>query len=282
MVFFMAMVGLSFGADEIGVEFGVMPEAVVSVARKVVNEPLGVRMAAVSEPFLGFPYLVGGHGEGLPPDTDPPARYDTFDCLTFLEEVLALSLAGDPVGVPALRDALRYRDGQVGYTSRHHFMMSQWVPKNIDAGFLKDITPSLGETHRVEKVLSPQIWANWHGVNALNLQPEDLPVGHFGLNVLSLDAAEAALDRIPPGAIILTIRQPKDWKPIVVSHVGFVLPRKQGEGVRVRHSTRTGTGLVRDHFLGEYLERMRWYQRSVEGVTILMPLEQGPRRIIED
>ena len=276
------MVSVCLGAPVDRVEFGVIPEDVVAVARAVANAPIADRMAAISAPLLGLPYLVNGHGEGVTPDADPPARYDTFDCLTFLEEILALAMAGDPVGAPVLRDGLRYRNGEASYANRHHFMMAQWVPENIAAGFVKDITHTLGETHRIEKEVNRQTWKNWQGSHGFELELDALPVGRFGLNVLSLDAAEAAVDRIPAGAIILTIRQPKEWKPIIVSHVGFMVPTAEGEAPRVRHATRMQGGSVRDHFLAWYIERMRWYQRPVEGITVLMPIEQGPRRIVEE
>lgn len=261
------------------VEYGVIPEDVARIARAVVNEPIAYRMKALSEPFLGHPYEIDGHGEGSAPDTDPPARYDTFDCLTFLEEILALAFAGDPVSAPVFRRALRYKDGEVDYTKRHHFMMAQWVPENIASGFVTDITHTLGETHRIEKTVTPQVWQNWAGTRGFQLRLDELPVGEYGLNVLSLDAAEAAIEKIPPGAIILTVRQPKPWKPIVVSHVGFIIPREEGHPVKVRHASKIQGGAVRDHTLAWYIERMRWYKRAVEGIAVLMPVEQGPRLV---
>lgn len=261
------------------VEYGVIPENVAQIAREVVNQPLAYRMKALSDPFLGLPYEIDGHGEGSGPDTDPPARYDTFDCLTFLEEILALAFAGDPVSAPVYRQALRYKDGEVDYTKRHHFMMAQWVPENIASGFVVDITHTLGETHRIEKTVTRQVWQNWAGTNGFQLRLDELPVGEYGLNVLSLDAAEAAIEQIPPGAIILTVRQPKSWKPIVVSHVGFIVPRPEGHPVKVRHASKIQGGAVRDHTLAWYIERMRWYKRAVEGIAVLMPVEQGPRSV---
>jgi len=261
------------------VEYGVIPETVAQIARAVVNEPLAYRMQALSEPFMGLPYEIDGHGEGMGPDTDPPARYDTFDCLTFLEEILALAFAGDPVSAPVYRRALRYKDGEVDYTKRHHFMMAQWVPENIASGFVVDITHTLGETHRIEKTVTRQVWQNWAGTKGFQLRLNELPVGEYGLNVLSLDAAEAAIEQIPPGAIILTVRQPKAWKPIVVSHVGFIVPRPEGHPVKVRHASKIQGGAVRDHTLAWYIERMRWYKRAVEGIAVLMPVEQGPRSV---
>jgi hypothetical protein len=259
------------------VELGVIPDPVVQAARSASGLPLADRMKAVSEPLLGLPYEIDGHGEGMGPDVDPPARYDAFDCVTFLEEVLALSLAPDPVGAPAIRNALRYRDGVPDYSGRHHFMLAQWIPANIEAGFFEDITHTLGETHRIEKTVTRAVWNNWAGTHGFSMSAADLPVGTYGLNVLSLDEAEAAIEQIPAGAVIFTVRRPRDWKPIVISHVGFVIHTGEGVPPMMRHATKMSGGSVRDHLLSWYIDHLRWYKRPVEGISVLMPLDQGPR-----
>jgi hypothetical protein len=281
LVFAWALMAAAFAEPA---ELGVIPESVLRAARETAGRPLAERMKAVSEPLLGLPYEIDGHGEGVGPDTDPPARYDAFDCVTFLEEVLALSLAGDPVGAPLIRNALRYQGGVPDYAGRHHFMLAQWIPANIEAGFFEDITHTLGETHRLQKEVTRSVWANWAGTTGFTMPIESLPVGTYGLNVLSLDAAEAAMERIPPGAIILTIRAPRDWKPIVVSHVGFMIDAGEGVPPMMRHATKMSGGSVRDHLLSWYIDHMRWYKRPVEGISVLMPIDQGPRaaRLIQE
>ena len=279
------LLGLAMASDVVEanpipqrIDVGVMPETLEEAARAAAHLPLPERMAAVSAPLLDLPYLVDGHGEGLAPDVDPPARYDAFDCVTFLEEVLALSFAGDPISAPMYRNALRYADGIPQYNRRHHFMLAEWIPANIEAGFVTDITATLGETHRIEKHVERKTWQNWQGTRQFKHELSELPVGSYGLNVLSLDAAEAAVEEIPPGAIILTVRQPHDWKPIVVSHVGFIIPTPPGTPITMRHATKMAGQKVRDHYLLWYIERLRWFPRPVEGISVLMPLEQGPRR----
>lgn len=259
-------------------DVGVLPSEVADAARASAHLSLPERMKAVSTPFLDVPYLVDGHGEGIGPDLDPPARYDAFDCVTFLEEVLSLALAGDPVTAPLYRNALRYSDGVSQYNQRHHFMMAEWIPANIDAGFLVDITSTLGETHRIVKTVERKTWSNWQGTRQFKHSLDELPTGTYGLNVMSLDAAEAAADEFPPGAIVVTVRQPHDWKPIIVSHVGFIIPTEEGTPTTMRHATKMAGEKVRDHYLQWYIERLRWFKRPVEGVSVLMPLDQGPRR----
>ena len=262
----------------VDLDIGVIPDDVADIARAVANKPLAVRMKAISDAFLGVPYVVNGNGEGVGPDTDPPARYDVFDCLTVIEEVLALAYAGDPVSAPMWRNAIRYQDGIPSYQNRHHFMLAEWIPANIAAGFFEDITHTLGETHRVEKTVTKSTWANWRGTRSFDIPIDDLPTGTYGINVLSLDAALQAADQIPPGAIILTLRRSDSWRPIIVKHVGFMVP----SDVRptMRHATMMSGGQVKDHSLVWYLNHVRWYKYAIEGITVLMPLEQGPRRVL--
>ncbi len=259
------------------VDFGVVPDNVAQIAREVAARPLAERMASISEPFLGRSYEIDGLGEGVEPDQDPPVRYDAFDCVTFIEEILALSWAGDPMGASGYRNALRYENGEVGYEHRNHFMLAQWIPQNIESGFFEDITHTLGETHRIEKEVTRSVWRNWAGTGGFTLPLNELPVGTYGLNVLSLDEAEAAMDSIPAGALILTVRRPNTWKPIVVSHVGFVVAGAGDEPAMIRHATKMSGGSVRDHLLSWYFDHMRWYKRPVEGISVLMPIDQGPR-----
>ena len=274
-------IGLSWATSAMGpkteIDMGVMPIALEERVRASAHLPLPERMAAVSAPFLDLPYLVDGHGEGVEPDLDPPARYDAFDCVTFIEEVLALSFAGDPLSASLYRNALRYEDGVPDYNRRHHFMMAQWIPANVEAGFFRDITASLGETHRIEKQVEKKTWSNWQGTRQFKHDLNDLPIGSYGLNVMSLDAAEAAVDSFPPGALILTVRQPHDWKPIIISHVGFIIPTPEGTPTTMRHATKMAGQKVRDHYLSWYIERLRWFPRPVEGISVLMPIDQGPR-----
>ena len=151
------------------VEYGVIPEDVARIARSSRERAHRLPNEGAQRALLGSSVRDRRTREGSGPDADPPARYDTFDCLTFLEEILALAFAGDPVSAPVFRRALRYKDGEVDYTKRHHFMMAQWVPENIASGFVTDITHTLGETHRIEKTVTPQVWQNWAGTRGFQL-----------------------------------------------------------------------------------------------------------------
>ena len=57
------------------------------------SRPLSERLDLVSAKFLGTAYVASPLGEGTGKDPDPLVRYDAVDCLTFVEEAIALSLA---------------------------------------------------------------------------------------------------------------------------------------------------------------------------------------------
>ena len=73
--------------------------------------------------FLGVPYMNSPLGEGVMPDSDPLIRFDAFDCTTFVETVLA---GGD---VNKL-NKIRYKNGNVGFLNRNHFIESDWLINN--------------------------------------------------------------------------------------------------------------------------------------------------------
>jgi len=265
-------------ARKVAYDEGVMPADLVSAARDSVNLPLAQRMAAISKPLLQLDYGLDKNGEGVAPDEDPPARYDIFDCVTFLEEILGLALSADPLSAPALRNEIRYKDGQVGYEYRNHIWLQQWIPNNIQAGFIEDITSQVGQAHLVRKRITRKTWEKWRGTRHFKMEIDSLPIGEFNLPVLSLDAAVDNLHKIPAGAIVVVVRKLRSHRPIIVSHVGFVLPREGGPTM-MRHATKMSGGLVRDHDLRWYLNHQRWFDKvPVEGISILMPKEQGPRR----
>ncbi len=260
---------------------GQMPPELLEAATSAAHLPLPDRMKAISDAMLDRPYVSDPLGEGTGLDADPLARYDVYDCLTFTEEVLALSLAGDPADAAWIRNSLRYGDGPRDYVHRRHFMELQWIPENIAAGWLIDTTAEYGETVELEREVTSEIWANWAGRAKFAHADDQLPTGVMRLSVLPLEAALAAHEQIRPGSIILTVREDRSWKPIWISHVGFVIP--SDERPTMRHTTKMGTGKSRDHSLKWYLEHIGTYANwKTLGIAVLEPVDFGPRSYLGD
>ena len=96
----------------------------------------------VSHEFLGRPYALGPLGEGEGIDADPLYRFDKFDCLTFVETVLAQSYTQNSTAsfrTPSdyrdnyfknLMNKIRYKDGIISFVTRNHFQNPDWVENN--------------------------------------------------------------------------------------------------------------------------------------------------------
>ena len=253
-----------------------VPDTVWAAHQASLSEPIGLRMKSVTTPLLGLPYILDGIGELQAPDTDPFVRYDGFDCLTFVEEAIALALAYDQAQLADIRLHLRYHSDEYTYETRNHFMISQWIPNAIAKGYLRDITHTLGETHVVSKEITRQNWERWRGRHGFEIDPSEFPVGKYRLGLLSLDAALQAIPNLPEGALILVVRQNNPHNPVWISHLGFVV-RHSDTDIRIRHATKLAGGVVKEHYLKWYFEHLRQYRRPIEGILVLMPQDNRPQ-----
>ncbi len=260
----------------LGEERWSLPPDVVAAARAASGRPLAERMEAASRPLLGLPYLKDAAGEGNTDDPDPPASYDRFDCLTFVEEVVGLAAAPDPLGAARLRDALRYRDASRSYTARRHFMEASWVPDALANGLLVDLTSRLGHARVLRKDVSAATWRGWRQRGLFHVPEALLPTGTWSLPYLDLTEAQRVAQDIPAGSILLTLRTPRAGIPYAVTHVSMVV--SDGTRVTMRHASRMGAQRVRDDDLVWYLRHLGEYPRwPAIGVTVLFPREVGPR-----
>lgn len=105
--------------------------------------------------FLGTPY-VGGTLEGEPEQLT--VDIDEFDCVTFVDNMLALALTLDE-GRSSWRDYIynlqrvRYRNGEIdGYPSRLHYICD-WAVDNIYRGTIKDVTNTFDRYTTVSRTI---------------------------------------------------------------------------------------------------------------------------------
>lgn len=116
---------------------------------------IGSMMARIGRRFVGDPYT--------PYTLDPPGperlivNLREFDCVTYLESVLAMArvIRADQATFPAFTGELRsirYRDGRLdGYVSRLHYF-SEWIADNEELGLLRNVTAELGGVPQDERI----------------------------------------------------------------------------------------------------------------------------------
>ena len=110
------------------------------------------RIDVLSELLLGSPY----EANGLVGSAETPevltASLGGFDCVTYVETVLALARASDPGGFAGELRRIRYDGGQVEWARRNHYM-TDWVLRNARAGVVKPVSAGPLAT-RKEKLLT--------------------------------------------------------------------------------------------------------------------------------
>ena len=110
-------------------------------------KPIGDLVAEVGLSFLGFPYVA--HSLEQPGEEQLVINLQAFDCMTFVENVLALSrcIKRGTKNFPDFSlqlQTIRYRGGVIdGYPSRLHYS-TDWVGDNQKKGIVRDVTKELG------------------------------------------------------------------------------------------------------------------------------------------
>ena len=234
--------------------------------------PLKDRLLRVSERFLGTPYVHSPLGEGSGVDPDPTFRLDAVDCLTFVEQALAMSLATAEPEVTGVLERLRYASSPT-YEDRNHLMEAQWLPNNQRKGFLVDVTRRYGgeDTVRVQKTLTSVTWTSRSSL-ALGLPKTRQPRGTYSLDMIPLERVMAHARQMPSGTILVVLREDLPLKATRVTHLGFVV--QKGKRTWLRHARRgvDGNGRVVDEDLETFLARNAKYDKwKVSGVSLYEP-----------
>jgi hypothetical protein len=208
----------------------------------------GSRIDVLSRHFLGLPY----QSNPLIGSADIPEVFtvslDDFDCVTYVEIVLALSLASSFDEFVQWLRRIRYENGQIAWKRRNHYMTS-WIRSNVHAGALKrvplpDIAPVVKE--RILNVVP--------GLRPVQARFSCVPRRRFG----------KLFERLQTGDLIFFA---STRRHLDVFHCGIVVRNR--DRVLVRHASRS-RGAVVEQDLNEFLRA-----NSMAGVIIVRPREHG-------
>ena len=238
---------------------------------------IGERVERLSALFVGVPYGDYPLGEGSGVEPQPRWRVDKVDCQTFVETVLAMANAKSLDRARAILDDIRYAGDppKIGFATRNHFTEAQWLPSNVQKGYLREQTGVI-DPAAAETTLSLRR-AEWEKVPGLRrLVPAKVPQGEFPIRYLTLDEAKKRAASIEPGSVLLVVRQHDPKRVVRVSHMGFVV-RKDG-GLYVRHASTGEEHRVIDLEVGRFIEKQREYKKwPVQGIALWTPLDAQAR-----
>ena len=212
-----------------------------------------INLLGASERFMGVPYVLGPMGEGPDGEFDrgPLVSYTALDCTTFVEETMAFALGGEAGALDILR-RIRYQNGVISYQTRNHFTELDWLPNNIVAGFLRDITAEVAgpSAKTVSKLISKRAWyaakteADLHGFDweapaaraqrlaRLRALGEFMPDQRAFINYVPLEDLPRLLNSIPSGTEVNVVREDRPDKPTLVTHQFFVFDGPNGKIIR--------------------------------------------------
>jgi hypothetical protein len=204
----------------------------------------GNRIEILSRSFLGKPYktnpLIGS--------SDTPEVFtvslDEFDCVTYIETVLALSRAANTDEFLEWLRRIRYENGRVQWDRRNHYM-TEWIRSNIRAGALRRLSLSSLATVVKDKKLD--------GVPGLR------PV-HARFSCVPRTVMKKLVREMETGDLIFFA---STRKRLDVFHCGIII--RDGARVLVRHASRSRGGVVEQE-LDEFLKANR-----MAGVIIARP-----------
>lgn len=189
---------------------------------------------------LGTPYARGPLGEGPDGeyDTDPLADFARVDCVTFVEQTLALAAARSYDEAVSTLQQIRYKDGLISYEARNHFMVTDWIANNH---FCRDVTGALGVplAHVTRRISREGFFER---VNAPGLG-QDTPDKDVTLGYIPLAQAEAAEAVMPTPSLVVFIGK-IDW--LFALHCGLFVPDAGGHGVLVHASSQAGQVIAAD------------------------------------
>lgn len=198
------------------------------LARAKPHRSVPARVEAISSALLGAPYVA----HSLVGSAEEPealvAPLDGFDCVTYVESVIALARSADPAAFVEELRALRYDGGVVAWRRRNHYM-TDWARRNSRAGLVRPVAPGTFAT-RKDKLLSAV-----PGLPKRRARFACVPKGRL----------RAFLPHLANGDVVLF---GSTKAGLDVFHCGFVVLARGS--VRLRHASRSAGRVVEEDLAG--------------------------------
>jgi len=221
------------------------PRRVVQLLSQAKSESsIAGRIETLSRYFLGRPYqpdpLIGSA------DTSEvfTASLDGFDCVTYIETVLALARASNVEDFVGWLRTIRYEHGNVQWKRRNHYM-TLWIRNNLRAGIVKPVSIPAVPTTNKERVL--------------NVVPGLAPQ-RVRIKCVPKSAVPRLQRHLQTGDLIFFV---STRKHLDTFHAGIIV--RDGATLSMRHASRS-QGSVVEQELSDFLKANR-----MAGVIVVRP-----------
>jgi hypothetical protein len=203
------------------------------------------RVDVLSRHFLGRPYTEDPLiGSARTPEVFT-ASLNAFDCVTYIETILALARSGSYDEFAKWLRKIRYEHGRVAWNRRNHYI-SDWIRSNAREGIVRPVPLPAGSVVVRERVL--------------NLLPE-LPVQKVQVKAVPKGNLHRLEGSVRTSDLIFFASTRKN---LDVFHGGIVI--RNGKRLLLRHAVRS-RGFVVEQDLKEFLQANR-----MAGVILIRPV----------
>ena len=230
----------------------------------------------IGKQLLGKPYVPHTLDEN--PTEQLVININAFDCTTYLETVLALSLAhhdqSDKLRPAQLEQSfrtyltkLRYRNGKIdGYASRLHYF-SDWLRDNERKGLLTDVTGEMPGSMSVAKPVSYMTSATYKyphlsdPATLKQMQLAEASLNQQSFSFIPKKNIHLAESQLREGDIImLTAARPG----LDMKHVGVAVRQPSGRIHLMHASSEQGEVVITPYPLSDYV---LWHKR-LSGIRV--------------
>jgi cell wall-associated NlpC family hydrolase len=224
---------------------GLSPRRVEQLLSKTKDDrSIASRIDTLSRYFLGHPYkpdpLIGS-ADSAEVFT---ASFDGFDCVTYIETVVALARASNVDDFTEWLRKIRYERGRIQWERRNHYM-KLWIRNNLREGIVSPISKPAVPTVIRERVLNVI-----PGLAAYRTRMKCVP-----------KAAVPRLEKYLQSGDLIFFASTR--KHLDVFHAGIIV--RDGKKVLMRHASRS-QGFVVEQNLREFLKSNR-----MAGVIVVRP-----------
>jgi hypothetical protein len=208
------------------------------------DRDIGGRIDVLSRQFLGHSYkpspLIGSA------DTSEvfTASLDGFDCITYVETVVALARASHVDEFIEWLRKIRYERGRIQWERRNHYT-TEWIRNNVRQGIIKPLSVTAVPTISRERTL--------------NIVP-GLPAQRTRVKCIPKAAVPRLAAHLKSGDLIFFASARKN---LDVFHAGIIA--RDGKRVLMRHASRS-QGMVVEQELTDFLKTNR-----MAGVIVVRP-----------
>jgi D-alanyl-D-alanine carboxypeptidase/D-alanyl-D-alanine-endopeptidase (penicillin-binding protein 4) len=210
---------------------------------KAINN-LNERINYFSDKLKNKPYFLGPMGEGrsIYPSHKPRVNFSEMDCITYIEQVLALAYSKNYDDFFNTLQRIRYKNGVIDYNMRNHFLIADWLLYNqlkVESENLE-----LGNFLLFEKEIDRKKFFNDSSVVNPKVSIPFLPKEKA---IIYADTVKFARDTIFGVAIL------SELPGLDAAHTGFAVGSSKKKGLMLRHASQL-KGKVIEQPLSEFLK----------------------------